>query len=224
MIKKTLSSRIEILNINKRFLWIVFLISFFLGSFFAFCFRHPLGPDATEYNTIGWNLAQGNGFSSQTLSPFVPTMHREPVYPYFLGAIYKIFGHNYEVVYLFQIFIFSLTCILVYFLVRGIFGEKAAKYSAVFTAICPTLANYPSYLLTETAFTFLLCLSIFVLTKAVKAQRGMFFFASGVVLGITVLCKAVMMLFFFVVFFWSFFIKKRLETFFQKKYPSSSNI
>jgi len=216
VIKKTLSSRIEILNINKRFLWIVFLISFFLGSFFAFCFRHPLGPDATEYDTIGWNLAQGNGFSSQNLAPFVPTMHREPAYPYFLGAMYKIFGHNYKVVYFFQIFIFGLTCILVYFLARDIFGEKAAKYSAVFTALCPTLANYPSYLLTETVFTFLLFLSVLVLTKTVKAQRSILYFVSGVVLGITVLCKAGMMLFFFVVFFGVFLLKKNWKHVYKK--------
>lgn len=194
----------------------MFLISFFLGSFFAFCLRHPLGPDAIEYDTIGWNLTRGNGFSSQALAPFVPTMHREPVYPFFLGAIYKVFGHYYEVVYLFQIFIFSLTCILVYFLARDIFSEKTAKYSAVFTALCPTLANYPSYILTETVFTFLLCLSMLVLMKTVKDHRGTLYLASGVILGITVLCKVVMMLFFFMVFLGVFLLKKDRKYFYKK--------
>ena len=216
MIKKTLSRRIEKLDIDKRFLLIVFLISFSMGTFFAFCFRHPIKMDASVYNTIGWNLARGNGFSSQALAPFIPTMYREPVYPYFLGAIYKIFGHSYVVVYFFQIFIFSLTCILVYLLARDIFSEKVAKYSALFAAICPTLANYPSYLLTETLFTFLLCLSILVLMKAVKTHRVKLFFASGVILGITVLCKAAMLLFFFIVFLGVFLLKKDWRRFFKR--------
>ena len=128
MTKKTLLNCTKKLDIDKRFLLIVFLISFSMGTFFAFCFRHPIKMDASVYNTIGWNLAQGNGFSSQALAPFVPTMYREPVYPYLLGAIYKIFGHNYVVVYFFQIFIFSLTCILVYILAKDTFSEKVAKY------------------------------------------------------------------------------------------------
>lgn len=213
---KLTSGRIEILHIDKRFLWIVFLISFSLGTFFAFCFRHPIDADAVGYDTIGWNLVQGNGFSLQESAPFTPTMYREPVYPYLLGTIYKIFGHNYAAVYLFQIFIFSLTCILVYFLARDIFGEKVAKYSAVFTALCPTLANYPSYLLTETVFTFLLCLSISTLTKAIKKQRALWFFVSGIILGITALCKAVMLLFFFAVFLGVFLLRKNWGHFFKK--------
>lgn len=217
MAKKSLLNCPETPRIDKRFLWIVFLISFFLGSFFAFCFRHPLVADAIEYDTIGWNLAQGNGFSSQDSAPYVPTMQREPVYPYILGTIYKIFGHKYGFVYIFQISILSLTCILVYFLTRNIFGEKEARYSAVFTAICPTLANYPSYILTETLFTFLLCLSILALTRAAKAQRGVLFLASGAILGITVLCKVMMFLFLFIVLLGVILLKKDWKTFFKKR-------
>lgn len=216
MTKNPLINRTGTPRIDKRFLLIVFLISFFLGSFFAFCFRHPLVADAIEYNTIGWNLAQGNGFSSQASAPYVPTMHREPVYPYFLGAIYKIFGHKHEYVYIFQISIFSLTCILVYSLTRNIFAEKEARYSAVLTALCPTLANYPSYILTETVFVFLLCLSILTLTRAAKTQKGVLFLASGAILGITVLCKVMMFLFFFMVLLVVFLLRKDWKTFFKK--------
>ena len=216
MVKKSIISRPDMPHIDKRFLLIVFFISFFLGSFFAACFGHPIAADAIGYDTIGWNLAQGNGFSAQNTAPYVPTMNREPIYPYFLGAIYKIFGHKYGFVYIFQIFIFSLTCVLVYILARNIFGEKTAKYSAVFTALCPTLANYPSYLLTETVFAFLLCLSILAITSAAKTQRGVLFLASGAILGITVLCKVTMFLFFFVIFLGVLLLRKDWKCFFKK--------
>lgn len=207
----------RILNINKRFVCMLFLISFSVASFFAFCFPHPIDNDAVEYDTIGWNLAQGNGFSVQTLVPFEPTMDREPVYPFLLAGIYKVFGHSYRAVYVVQIFIFYLTCVLVYLLAKEIFNEKIAKYSAVFTALCPTLANYPSYILSEIVFTFLLCLSVLILTKAIKGQKTLWFFVAGIVLGVTVLCKAAMILFFFAIFLGVLLLKKDWKNFFKKR-------
>ena len=112
---------------DKIFILTVLIISFSLGALFAFSVSHPVESDAYEYDTIGWNLARGNGFSMDARAPFNPTMYREPTYPFFLSAVYKIFGHNYKAVYFFQIILFSLTCILVYFLARDIFGEKIAK-------------------------------------------------------------------------------------------------
>lgn len=204
------------MRIDKRFLLLVFLISFSLGCLFAFSFDHPVVSDAVEYDMIGWNLARGNGFSSLASPPFNPTMNREPVYPVFLGILYKIFGHNYIPVYFFQVVIFSLTCILVYLLAREIFTEKVAKYSSVFTALCPTLANYPSYILTETIFIFLLCVLVYVLTKAIKSQKLAWFFASGAFLGIAALCKVMVSLFFIPVCLGVFLFKRDWKHLFGK--------
>ncbi len=181
----------------RRVLLIIFIISIALASFFA-AFSRPVvqDDDPGQYDTIGWNIAQGNGFSLARSGPFTPTMLREPLYPYFLGVIYKIFGHDYRIAIAFQIVLFALTCLLVYMISKEIFGDKIAAYSALLTALCPTLANYTSYILTETTFTFLLCLFIFVLIKAMRSGKMALFIASGAMLGFCALCKAVMLPFF----------------------------
>ena len=87
----------------RRILFIIFIISIALASFFA-AFSRPVvqDDDPGQYDTIGWNIAQGNGFSLARSGPFTPTMLREPLYPYFLGVIYKIFGHDYRIAIAFQ--------------------------------------------------------------------------------------------------------------------------
>ena len=116
-----------------------------------------------------------------------------------------------------QIFIFGFTAILVYLLAKEIFGHnKIARYSALFVALCPPLANYPSYLLVETFFTFLLCLTIFMLTKAAKSGRVSLFILSGFLLGITTLCKGVTVLFFPVVFLGLLLLRRNFDHTFKK--------
>ncbi|MCX5686466.1 MAG: glycosyltransferase family 39 protein [Candidatus Omnitrophica bacterium] len=175
------------------------MVSTLFSLFFAFGFNHPVAEnsDAGQYDTIGWNLANGNGFSFSHSLPYEPTMFREPAYPVFLAIIYKVFGHNIAFVQIFQMIIFSLTCLLIYVLALNIFDKKIAKYAAFATALCPTLANYPSYILSETLFTFILCLSILSLTLAVKLKKNVLFAVSGILVGAAALCKTVMLLFIF---------------------------
>lgn len=177
----------------------VIIVSFLFSAFFALAFAHPLyEDDASQYDQAGWNIASRNGFSLSQSQPFTPTMSREPLYPFFLAVIYKIFGHNHSSVRLFQIIIFCLTCLLVYDLAKETFDERIAKYSAFLTALSPTLANYASYLLTETIFTFLLCLTVLLLTKSMKKRLTGYFFISGITLGLSIICKAALLPFFII--------------------------
>ena len=182
------------MKIPRQILLVIFVISVTLSSFFA-AFSHPVvqDDDSGQYDTIGWNIAQGRGFSLAQTEPFTPTMLREPLYPCFLAIVYKIFGHDYRAAIAFQIIFFALTCLAVYFIAKEIFDKRIAAYSAILTALCPTLANYPSYILTETTFTLLLCIFIFVSIKAVRYGKNALFIASGAILGICALCKAIML-------------------------------
>lgn len=181
---------------QKLFLVLVFFIALSTSACFAFIFNHSLKGDAAGYDTLGWNLASGRGFSLASSYPYTPTMYREPVYPLFLGGIFYIFGHNLVAVRLIQIFIFALSSIMLFYLTQKIFDKKTAMISSVIFSIFPTAMDYPSYLLSETLFTFLLISTILVLLKAILSKRIYLFFYSGILLGITILCKAVMLIFF----------------------------
>ena len=180
----------------KKNVFIIFAAAVIFGSFFAFCFPHPLDRgDTVDYDTIGWNIAQGRGFSLSAKAPFAPTMFREPVYPYFLGAVYRIFGHSYNVVRFFQVILFGLTAVTVFLAARAVFDEKTAKYSGLFTALCPTLANYPSYILSETLFVFIAVALVLSLVYAVKKGFYRWFIVSALFSAMAVLCKASMVFF-----------------------------
>lgn len=182
-------------------IFMIFAVAVAAGSFFTFSLDHPViqDDDAGQYDIIGRNLAQGRGFSLERSAPYSPTMLREPVYPFFLSLIYRVFGYSLAMVQAFQIFIFAVTCVLTYMIAYTLFGSKVALSSALLTSLSPALANYPSYILSEALFTFLLCLAILFLTIAIKERKNPWFLISGVIVGLAILCKAVMALFFIMV-------------------------
>lgn len=203
---------------EKRVLILLFIISVSFAAFFAFGFDHPVKGDAERFNRIAINIANNGIFSLSEKPPYSPTMLIEPMYPFSIGLIYKLFGHKYIAIKVSQILIFGLTIVLVYFLTKEITkNAKIARITALITALCPTLANYPSYLLTETIFTFLLCLSVFTMTKAIKTEKAKWFMISGVIIGITALCKGVMLFFFLAVLAILFILKKSTGYYLKRK-------
>ena len=79
-----------------------------------------------------------------------------PLYPIFLASIYKIFGHNYWAVRIIQIFLFVLTCFLVYRLSRVIFDERTARLAGIIMSLCYPVASFSGILFREILFTFLI--------------------------------------------------------------------
>jgi len=160
------------------------------SGIFAVFFNSAIsGPDSVQYDRLGLNLARGNGFSLSAEPPFTPTMLREPGYPVFLALVYMIFGHNVPAALLMQMALHSLTAVLTYYIARGIFAETAAFYSGLVTAIFPTLANMASCVLSETLFTFLLCLAIWAYLKVINKKSIVWSIIAGVIFGILALTK-----------------------------------
>lgn len=154
-------------------------------------FSYHATDDAQEYDQIAQNLAAGHGFSLSTAPPFLPTMYREPFYPFFLSGIYRLAGHRYGAVQIAQIGLFVLTVLLVYQIGRHAFGETTGMLAALMTAVMPTLANFPSYLLSETLFTCVLVALVWVLQRLGPHAPLRWYGLAGVLGGLGVLCKAV---------------------------------
>ena len=190
---------------NKKFFYIL-AISFILSFILVILTKEPMQPDSYGYDSIGWNLAQGHGYTSVENKI---TMEREPIYPLFLAFIYFIFGHSYLPVQIIQIVLFLLTVILVYKIARAVFNKEIAKYSMAITAFFPTLINYPSYILSETLFTFLTCLLVFSCIKIYFTNKWGYYILTGLALGATALCKSIVLPFVFIVIAWLLLLKDR---------------
>lgn len=172
----------------------VFLSALIVSASLVLLFNGPAEPttDDRRYDNIAYNIACGHGFSISEDGPCSSTMLVEPLYPAFLASLYKVFGHNINIVVAAQIVIFAATCLLSYKLAYHIFGERIAGYAGYLTAFSPALASYPRYLLSETLFAFLLCLAVYYLTKALNGQKMASYFISGIALAAAALCKSLM--------------------------------
>lgn len=148
-------------------------------------------PDSAGYDQLAMNLVAGNGFSQQSIAPYIPDTFRTPVYPFFLSVIYWVFGHRPYVAILFQIVIGVLTCMVTLLLERQILGENGSGYSGWMLAAYPTSIVFDNTLLSESLFTCLLALSIFYYVSLVEKTRLKDAFACGILLGLATLCRPI---------------------------------
>lgn len=167
-----------------------------MGLFYCF-FSAPviIDSDELQYDTIAKNLARHNVFSLEQATPFHPTINREPLYPFFLASIYKIFNESLLAARIVQGLIFSLTIIVFYSFTSRLIDDRVAFYASILSIFCPPLANFTSFLLTETLFIFLLVIFISVTTLMLSSSSKKLFSFSGILLGLLSLCKAQMLYF-----------------------------
>jgi len=165
-------------------IYAIFILAIGLSIAFSFTSEVKLSPDAVEFDTIGWNLAQDNGF---TLDRNRPDATREPLYPFFLSLIYRLFGRNYRIVQLIQAVLVGLIAVLTYRIGQKLFNQTIAGLGGLLVAVCPAFIAYGSYLWTEVLFTFLLLAG---LERAINNRA----IIAGVLLGLAILCKAALIL------------------------------
>jgi 4-amino-4-deoxy-L-arabinose transferase-like glycosyltransferase len=118
--------------------------------------------DAIGYNQLAMNLLSGNGFSMKPAPPYSPNNFRTPIYPLTLTLVYTLFGYKPEVVLLLQAMMGTLTILLVYYIASMIVGIEAGLFAAVLAAVSPHPIIYTALLWSDTEYTLLLTLSIFL--------------------------------------------------------------
>ncbi len=147
--------------------------------------------DALEYDILAQNLSSGRGYVGALGAP---TSFRPPLYPFLLAALYSVFGHSYPAVRLFQACLDTLTVFLLYLIGRRIHSEKAGLLAGLFAAVYPSYVILTKFLFTETLFTFLLTLSVFLFLKVrgLKSKTAPIFL--GLTLGFLALARSTAML------------------------------
>ncbi|HID63817.1 MAG TPA: phospholipid carrier-dependent glycosyltransferase, partial [Anaerolineae bacterium] len=138
--------------------------------------------DAKQYDSYGWSIAQGNGYR---------TSYKPPAYPYFLGLVYWLFGHQPNVAKLAQIFLYLLLCYAVYLMGKLLFDERTANLSASIVGTYPSLVGFNLILMSDNLFTLLLTLSVLTSVYFFSTRKMKFLVASGVLAGLATLTRTV---------------------------------
>jgi len=137
-------------------------------------FEPTLSDDAGRYDFLGRALAGGAGYINPNGRE---TMFWPPGYPFILAALYKAWpadalgDHEVTLALLLNATLGALTSGLVYAIGRRAFDRAVATVAAIVTALFPSLIFLVGVTLTETAFTFLALLALWLIIESRARQR-----------------------------------------------------
>jgi len=114
---------------------------------------------------------------------------RAPLYPYFLGAIYAVFGDGPLAPRIIQSLIGTASCLLIFLIARRLFNRKIAALAGLIAAAYPLFIYFDNELLLETLFIFLMLLMFFFALKAKEHLTGRRLFLTGLFCGLSAITR-----------------------------------
>ncbi len=168
--------------------WVRLVAVFFVA--FVLRFIHVLlskanspffdGPvtDSDFYDKTALAIANGDWLGSEVF-------YVNPLYPYFLALLYKIFGHSYMAAKLVQIVIGSSSCVLIYLTARRLFSKRTALVAGIIAASYSVFIYYDELLLATVLDVFTYTAALLLLLIAVEKPSVVRFVIAGIVLGIS---------------------------------------
>jgi 4-amino-4-deoxy-L-arabinose transferase-like glycosyltransferase len=181
--------RLGIQRTDARVLLLILAVGFAIRLAFVLAtMDHPLQGDELEYHSEGRFIADGHWF--WTLAPSGEAhagMWKTPVYPTFVGLLYKALGADYDRVLLVQTLIGPVTIFLTWLLARRLFGQRVGLASAAIVAVAPFAWQFEVRLSAEALVTPLtLLFFIALLDQEPTVRRAA---AIGVLTGVILLTR-----------------------------------
>ena len=161
---------------NRKYLFTIIAVAAVLRICMAAFFHPPLISDDRDYDAIARSLVHGQGFSLDG----APTAYRLPGYPLLLAGSYGVFGDVKTPIRFFQAAADVLSCLLLFSIGKKMFSESVGLIAAAALAVFPIQVLYVSHLMTETLFTTVLLLIVWVV---VIEEDDLGLAAASVILG-----------------------------------------
>lgn len=169
-------------RVRADLFWVV-VIAFILRLLVILVFHtYRFGPGQPynygyEMGRIGRSIAEGNGFGNIYGAMTGPTAYEPPLYPYLVGAVFKVFGvysHLSAFVLLGINAVFSaLTCIPIFHIAKRCFGESTAVGAAWAWTLYPLAIYWSTTWIWETVLSTLLLAVLFSLTLTMDERPGL---------------------------------------------------
>jgi hypothetical protein len=138
-----------------------------------FLYQENLDPERDhwmfghEQGRVARSIALGQGFANPLFGPTGPTAYPAPIYPYFMGAVFRVFGiysKSSAIVLIVMNCLFSaLTVIPLYLYARRSFGQPTALIAGVLWAVFPYSVYWPIMRIWDTWISALLLSLLFLL-------------------------------------------------------------
>jgi tetratricopeptide (TPR) repeat protein len=168
----------------------------FLAENFNTPFYNYRGIDAEQYHMMAVGFLEGTWPGEQAFS-------WPPLYPLFLGLLYKTIGQNVTVLKILQAMLGSVSCVLVYFIARSIFsGRFVSIAAAIICCLCGTMIYFDGQLLSSNMDVLLELLIIFSLLFASRRRQIVWWVLTGLAIGLSAINRGAILLFLPVILFW----------------------
>ena len=170
---------------NRKFLLVVIAVAVILRVGTIALFHPPLISDDKDYDAIARSLAHGDGFKLDGNS----TAYRLPGYPLLLAATYAVFGDSKVPIRIIQVIADAISCLLLFNIGKKMFSEKAGLLAAAILALFPIQVLYVSHVMTETIFTTILLLIVWVVVEESDVHGPAQFIILGALTGLGMLMR-----------------------------------
>ena len=138
--------------------------------------------DAEYHDQWAMDIADGEILRDE---PFF----RAPLYPFFLGSIYALFGHDYFAARVVQALVGSLTAVLVYMLGKRLFSRRVGTIAGLTAASTGIIVYFEGELLIPVLLMPLDLGLIIMLLKAIDEDGGTHWWASGLLFGLSAIAR-----------------------------------
>ena len=169
-------------------LWLVLALALALRAGFGLT-REGLTASTDEAN---WDAQAKIYLHHGLLHPDSGT-YRPPLYPLMLAAIYEVCGQSPLAVRLWQAFLGTVTCALLFGIGRHLGGERCGLIAAALGALYPLMVFFCSALMAETLLVLLTTAVVLLALRMESLPTRRNAALTGFVFGLALLCKPVVL-------------------------------
>jgi tetratricopeptide (TPR) repeat protein len=138
--------------------------------------------DALWHHLWSKSIASGNILGDEVF-------FRAPLYPYFLGLIYSIFGDGPIAPRIIQSILGSISCVLIYLIALRLFNRRTALIAGIIAAIYSVLIYFDNELLITSLFVFLVLLIFYLAIDTQISSSKKRLYLIGLVLGLAAIAR-----------------------------------
>jgi 4-amino-4-deoxy-L-arabinose transferase-like glycosyltransferase len=138
--------------------------------------------DARSYDQWAQEIAAGDWLGKQAF-------YQAPAYPYLLGVIYRVFGHDLDIAHAVMMGIGSAGCALLFLATRVLFGFSAAVAAGALIALYPPAIFFDGLIGKASLGLLLISGMLLLLLDAQARPSRARFTAAGAVLGLLALTR-----------------------------------
>jgi len=172
---------------RRRLIIALFAASLLIRLIALMVLRPPdLDTSATEAYLGGADLLlHGKGFSDTSYPVFAP-----PLYAMFISLCASLLGAGQWPVKVVQVLIDSAAILVIYAVIREIFGARTGILAAAILAVYPFSIYLAISIAAEPLFMFFLSVFVLLTIYAIRFQQLRYYCAAGILLGLATMTRA----------------------------------